>query len=115
MFQGRMGLVSSAILAMLIKFFSVIFEIIVPKLVDFENHKYQEDYFNSYVWKLFLFDYVNNYSAFFFLTMTKAECSEDTSEHECSGKTLLVLRQQVSRTLGVLVLCSIVEVIYGIC
>jgi hypothetical protein len=85
MFTGRMGLVSSALLALIIKFFSVVFEMVAPILVNFENHKYQADYFDSYVWKLFLFDYVNNYSAFFFLTVTRAECPPNASDYECNG------------------------------
>merc|ERR1740138_455224 len=105
-----MGLVSSAILAVMIKVFSSAFEAVVPLLVDFENHKFQGDYFNSYLWKLFLFDYVNNYSAFFFLTLTKAECSPAVSEHDCSGRTLATLRNSVTQTLLILVVVAILQV-----
>jgi hypothetical protein len=114
MFQGNMGRVSAMILALMVKVFQFIFQYLVQLLVDFENHKFPEDWFNSYLWKLFLFEYVNNYSAFFFLTISNAgpdDSCAPTNQGECSARTLLVLRSQVSTTLLVLAVCSVAQVI----
>jgi hypothetical protein len=68
-FEGRMGTVASILLAVQIKIFGAIFHFIAVKITNYENHKYGDDYYNSFLWKLFLFEFVNNYSAFFFLTL----------------------------------------------
>eukprot|EP00418_Pyrodinium_bahamense_P084332 CAMPEP_0179070124 /NCGR_PEP_ID=MMETSP0796-20121207/30859_1 /TAXON_ID=73915 /ORGANISM="Pyrodinium bahamense, Strain pbaha01" /LENGTH=276 /DNA_ID=CAMNT_0020767207 /DNA_START=254 /DNA_END=1085 /DNA_ORIENTATION=- len=44
----------------------------VPILTDFENHKYPDEYHDSLLWKLFAFDFVNNYCAFFSITIRHA-------------------------------------------
>lgn len=112
MFEGKMGPVSAIILSVIIKVFQIIFQLLVKQLVEFENHKFAEDYFNSYLWKLFLFEYVNNYSAFFFMTLRGADmsfCQGDPAT--CKIKTLQLLRSQVSMTMIVLVICSVLQVI----
>jgi hypothetical protein len=76
-------------------------------LTEYENQKYQDDFHDSLLWKLFMFEFVNNYSAFFFLTVwgkwRGLECPYD----DC----LFSLRQQLATTLLVLCGCTIVEVI----
>jgi hypothetical protein len=112
MFEGKMGPVSAVILSLMIKVFQMIFHALVNYLVEFENHKFHEDYFNSYLWKLFVFEYVNNYSAFFFLTISNADesrCQGDPAA--CKIQTLQLLRSQVSMTMIVLIICSVIQVV----
>jgi hypothetical protein len=99
-------------LSVAIQVFQIIFHALAHVLVEFENHKFHEDYFNSYLWKLFVFEYINNYSAFFFLTLSNSDtslCQGDPAS--CKIATLKLLRSQVSMTLFILIICSIVQVI----
>lgn len=103
LFQHRPARIMPWVLTFMIKIFQCIFQFVVKGLTDFENHKFQEDYFNSYLWKLFLFEFVNNYSAFFFLTIKNSWMEEGTNGLEEPQK-------QVSMTLMLLALCSIMQV-----
>jgi hypothetical protein len=103
LFQGRPTTIVPWVLTIMIKIFQYIFQFVVKGLTDFENHKFQEDYFNSYLWKLFLFEFVNNYSAFFFLTIKNSW--DPTSENGLAEP-----QAQVSMTLMLLAVCSIMQV-----
>ncbi len=43
----------------MIKIFEVIFRAIVPWLTDIENDKFQNDYYDSYLSKIYIFFFVN--------------------------------------------------------
>lgn len=104
-FSSEKSVVSSIILAGTMKVFEVVFKGVSKKLTDFENHKYEDDYYNSYIWKAFLFEFVNNYSAFFFITV-----SHEKDSRKCaSGDCLADLRSLLSMALAVLSVCSLVQ------
>jgi hypothetical protein len=107
-FEGKMNLYSSILLAVMIKLFGIIFRSMAILLTDYENHKFQDDYHNNLLWKLFLFEFVNNYSAFFFLTLWGKWKDADCVQGDC----LYVLRFQLATTLTILILCSIVQVFF---
>lgn len=104
MFDGKMGLVSSLILSLGIKIFEFTFQHLATKLTEYENHKYDCDFHDSLLWKLFLFSFVNNYSAFFFMTIRNAW-------RGCLDECLEVSRNQVTLTLIVLGICSVVQML----
>jgi hypothetical protein len=97
------------VLVINIKIFQTIFRFLTRWLTNFENHKMHEDYFNSYLWKLFLFEFVNNYSAFFFITVRNSWLKEE----ECpEGDCLHEAQMQVTMTLCLLTICSLMQVPY---
>merc|ERR1719313_2659638 len=57
--------------------FLFIFTAVMEVLVSWENHKYSQDKFRSYVWKKAIFESVNNYSAFIFLAVHQAPILDD--------------------------------------
>merc|ERR1719161_3491402 len=96
-------MIMPVVLAMVIKALQFVFGFVVRFLTDFENHKYQIDYFDSYLWKLFVFEFVNNYSAFFFLTIKN--CQDPDVEDGLAQP-----QAQVSMTLLLLAICSVIQV-----
>jgi len=105
-FEGKMGTVASVLLAVQIKVFGAIFHWIAVKITNYENHKFQDDYYNSFLWKLFLFEFVNNYSAFFFMTCWGKWRKLDP---DCpGGDCLAVLRVQLATTFAVMCVFSII-------
>jgi len=103
-FDGKMGLVSSLMLSIQIKVFELVFTMLARYLTESENHKYEADYHNSLLWKLFLFNFVNNYCAFFFMTVRNAWMG-------CLDECLVVLRKQVAMCLSILGVCSILQML----
>jgi len=107
-FEGKVGIVSAVMLSLQIKVFEFIFHTMVPILTDFENHKYPDEYHDSLLWKLFAFDFVNNYCAFFSITIRHAWVGNSgCDDTDC----LFVLRRQVSVTLSILCVCSIASML----
>jgi hypothetical protein len=76
--EGAMSMVATMFLTIMIKVFEACYNAIVPILIDLENHKYQSTYVDSYIWKLFLFRFVNSFGAFMYLAakqkFTKVGC-----------------------------------------
>jgi len=105
-FDGKMGLVSSVMLSIQIKVFELLFTFLATYLTEYENHKYEADYHNSLLWKIFLFNFVNNYSAFFFMTVRNAYMG-------CLDECLEILRKQVTMCLLVLGVCSIAQMLFA--
>jgi len=69
LYDGHMDIVASICLALMIQVFTLLFNSIVDVMNNFENHKYQADYYSSYLRKLFIFQFVNQFSAFFFIAV----------------------------------------------
>merc|ERR1719409_103350 len=101
-FMEDQSVTTSILLACMMKVFEVVFKVVVKLLNDFENHKYEDDYYNSYIWKSFLFEFVNNYSAFFFITVAHEKDSRKCTNGDC----LADLRALLSIALVVRSLCS---------
>lgn len=106
-FEGQMGLVSSVMLSLQIKVFEAIFNKLVQVMTDYENHQFPDQYHDSLLWKLFLFGFVNNYCAFFCITIRHAWTKESCNGGDC----MYVLRWQVSVTLCILCMCSIAQML----
>jgi hypothetical protein len=104
-FEGKMGTVASVLLAVQIKVFGAIFNWIAVKITNYENHKYQDGYYNSFLWKLFLFEFVNNYSAFFFMVLWGKWRNIDV---DFPADSLTMLRKQLATTLAVICVFAVV-------
>lgn len=88
-FQGRLTPVSTLSLMLQIKLFEFAWNAITPALTEFENHKYQFSFYNSYLWKNFIFQAVNTYSAYFYIAVKL-----QNSEVGCpDGSCLTMLRR----------------------
>jgi hypothetical protein len=72
-----------------IKLFEFGWNAITPILAEFENHKYQYSFYNSYLWKNFMFQAVNSYASFFYIAFKLQH-----SEAGCpDGSCLALLRR----------------------
>jgi len=107
LFADRMNLVAAVCLSIQIKIFEVVFNHLVDDVTDFENHKWAAHHYNSYLWKMFLFQAVNNYSAFLFLAVKQAHTHGGCGEEGC----LHVVNAQLSMTIFLLALCRLFQVI----
>jgi hypothetical protein len=91
LYEGRMTIAVVLVVSLQIKVFEYIWNVIAPVLAEFENHKYQNDYYDSYLWKHFLFQAVNSYCAFFYMAMNLRFTPRGCPPGGC----LRVLRQQL--------------------
>lgn len=107
-FEGNMGVVASMCLTLQIKVFEAVFCGVVSVLTNWENHKFQSTFYDSHLWKQFLFQSVNNYSAFFYLAVKQRYAEQGCSS---AAKCLEVLRWQLIMIQLVLSVSCIAEVI----
>jgi len=109
LFSGRMNLAASICQAIMIQVFTQIYNVMAEKLTLAENHKYQDDFYSSYLKKMFIFQLVNQYSAFFYMAVkqqfTPAGCPND----DCVG----LIQQSLPVTLLVLSVMGFVQVLVG--
>jgi len=103
------SLIASSTLSVMIKVFELIYGRIVRFLTDLENHKHEDSYYDSYLWKQFLFQTVNRYAPFFYLAINQKYSAQGCPKDGC----LSYLRSQLVITLALLSLFQLVEVIYG--
>merc|ERR1719382_450556 len=106
-FQDDMNVVASVVLALTITVCSMLYNVLVPILTDWENHKYQSSYYNSVLWKQFLFQSVNRYFAFFQLAVKQWYTPTGCPAQGC----LSVIRDQLVSTLLILSIMRIVQVV----
>jgi len=106
LYDGHMDIVASICLALMIQVFTLLFNTIVSAMNDFENHKYQTDYYSSYLKKLFIFQFVNQFSAFFFIAIKQQYTDFGCPNSDC----IMLLRNQLSMTLCLLVIMRIFQV-----
>jgi hypothetical protein len=103
-FEGRFNLLASICLTIQIKIFELIYNKVSLVLNDFENHKYTSDYYDSLLWKRFMFGFVNSYWAFFYIAV-----KQRFTERGCrAGGCFVDLRNQLRMTLIILTVLSIV-------
>lgn len=81
-FSNNMNMVASLMLSAQIFVFDKICAYVVRGLADWENHQYEESYFDSYTSKMFLFDCINHYLPFIYLGLRQellmfGNCGED--------------------------------------
>ena len=53
----------------MIQIFTLIYNWMAPELTRAENHKYQDAYYDSYLKKMFIFQFINQYSAMLFIAV----------------------------------------------
>eukprot|EP00929_Paragymnodinium_shiwhaense_P064970 TRINITY_DN32620_c0_g1_i1.p1 TRINITY_DN32620_c0_g1~~TRINITY_DN32620_c0_g1_i1.p1 ORF type:complete len:963 (+),score=171.74 TRINITY_DN32620_c0_g1_i1:78-2966(+) len=111
MFGGQLGLISSICLSIQIKVFEFLFNHIVPTLLQWENHRFHSSYYNSYLWKQFAFQFVNNYAAFFYIAIKQRHSSDGCPEGGC----LAMLRMQLTIIQIVLSLSALAEILIKAC
>jgi hypothetical protein len=109
-YGGRINVTASVLISLQIKVFEAAWNNMAPGLTEFENHKYPNDFFNSYLLKSFLFQAVNSYSAFFYTAMnlrfTEGGCP--------AGGCLPLLRRQLILIQIILSVTHVASVVIGV-
>jgi hypothetical protein len=82
-FKGRLTILSGMLVVIQLKLFEVIWNALTPVLTEFENHKYHSTYYDSYIWKNFAFQFVNNSSLFFFIAIKLENSAEGCPGGSC--------------------------------
>jgi hypothetical protein len=100
--QGNLDLVESIWLSFIVKISELLYNRLSARLVEMENHKYEQDYHDSWVWQQFLFQAVNNYWPCICVPV-----SQIVSGHCPEAGCFLTLQRQVSVLVGILLACSI--------
>lgn len=90
----------------MIQIFQFVYNAVAEISTKMENHKYQVDFYSSYLMKLFIFQFVNQFSAFFFIAVKQKHTKWGCPDDDCMG----LLRMQLSVTLTVISLLQIVAV-----
>jgi len=100
--RGDLDLVASLWLSIIVKISELLYNALSARLVEMENHKYDQDYHDSWVWGQFLFQAVNNY-----WPCVSVAFSQLVSGHCPEAGCFLALQRQVSMLVGILLACSI--------
>ncbi|CAK0838963.1 unnamed protein product [Prorocentrum cordatum] len=91
-FSHDMNMVASLILSVQIAVLDKVCAYVVRGLTDWENHKFQDAYFDSFISKMFLFQCVNHYLPFIYLGVRQ----EFLMHGNCGEEVCLsVLRKQL--------------------
>lgn len=103
MFEGRLNLLASLCLTIQIKIFELVYNKLSLVCNEFENHKYANDFYDSLLWKRFLFGFVNSYWAFFYIAVKQ----RFTTRGCRAGGCFVDLRNQLRMTLIILCLITV--------
>jgi hypothetical protein len=106
-FAGSKSLAAPIIQALMIQVFTQIFNWMAEALTIAENHKFQRDFYNSYLCKMFIFQLVNQYSAFLYTAVKQQFDKRGCPEAGC----VEALRMALPPTLAVLAFLRIVQVV----
>ena len=106
-FHGHVTLTGSIMLAVQIKLFELIFHSMAMCLTHYENHQFQQEWYDSFLWKKFAFYSVNSYYPFFYLTVIQGA----VHGRNISFEWVRLLRLKLVVTIAVLTLFRIVEVV----
>lgn len=106
-FDGRMNLFAGVMLSVQIKVFEILFNSLSVWMTNWENHKFQVEYFNNLLWKQFLFGFVNNYWVFLYLAFKQRHTEAGCPMNDC----MLLMRRQLVIVMLILALARIGEVI----
>lgn len=88
------SLIASVLNAMQIQFFNLLYQKIVVKLTNNENHRTDTLYEDSMIVKLFAFQFINSYSSFFFLAfiatyLPKPDGAEEEDIGQCAASNCM--------------------------
>jgi len=111
LWQGRMPIGAILVQAGIVQVSTAIFNWMAEALTTAENHKYQEHYYNSYLYKMFLFQVGNQYSPYFYIAMKQQFTARGCQSGDCIG----VIRSQLPGVLGCLAALRVVQVVYATC
>lgn len=96
-FADNMSAAASIVLAVSIQIYQFFYSLFVPMLVEWENHKYEATYYDRIVFMQVVFQFVNNYTAFAYLTVT-------------GNFTVAIMREQLQSSLLILTLSRVATV-----
>jgi len=74
-----------------IKFMSVIYSFIAVWLTNFENHERRSWYDGSLSIKIIFFEFINNYSALYYIAFLKGPYGEGCQDNNCFGELTIQL------------------------
>jgi len=106
LFKGRMGIVASLAQAIMIFIFTSIYNWMAEALTLAENHKHQGEFYSSYLKKMFIFQLVNQYSAFFYMAVRQQFTQGGCQDDDCVGQ----INKALPVTLTILALMQILQV-----
>lgn len=109
LFSGRMNLAASICQAIMVQVFTQIFNVMAEGLTVAENHKFQDDFYTSYLVKMFVFQLVNQYSAFFYMAVKQQFSPKGCPDDDCVG----LIQASLPMTLAVLAVLQFVQVFVG--
>jgi len=109
---GDLKPIASIILAVIVMVFTNVFNFMAEAMTIAENHKYQSDYYDSYLKKMFLSNFINQYSAFFYIAvkqqfMPNGCLTIDGIPDNCTG----MIQRQLPITLASLAVMRLVQVV----
>eukprot|EP00747_Dinoflagellata_sp_TGD_P090857 gnl/TRDRNA2_/TRDRNA2_164860_c0_seq5.p1 gnl/TRDRNA2_/TRDRNA2_164860_c0~~gnl/TRDRNA2_/TRDRNA2_164860_c0_seq5.p1 ORF type:complete len:986 (-),score=182.33 gnl/TRDRNA2_/TRDRNA2_164860_c0_seq5:151-3108(-) len=104
--NGKLSLEANIVLTILIKTFEFVYNLMATALTDFENHKYQSGYYNSYLWKQIFFQSVNYYMPFIYLAVMQRRHEAGCPKEGCTA----ALRVSLTITLVIICACRLAEV-----
>merc|ERR1719498_1516208 len=78
-------------------------------LTEKENHKFQQDFYNSFLTKVCVFQFINQYSIYFFMAIKQRHTSMGCENNDC----LTMLRLQLSMTLCCIIAVDMAQVAFG--
>jgi hypothetical protein len=105
--DGRLTLGATIVQAIMVQVFTQIYNVMAEQLTLAENHQFQTDYYNSYLKKLFVFQFVNQYCAFFYIGVKQQATELGCVDDDCVG----MIKTQLPTTLAVLALMRVVQVV----
>jgi len=107
LFAGKMTITASVIQAIMIQIFTQIYNWMAEALTLAENHKFQTNFYTSYLKKMFIFQLVNQYSAFFYIAVKQQFTPKGCPDDDCIG----LIKSALPVTLSILAVMQIVQVL----
>jgi len=99
---GHLTMTASFCLSAMVKTFELMYNALSAKLIEMENHKFDQDFHDAWVWQQFMFQAVNSYWPCMSIALSQA-ISEQCPEIGCFES----MRKQVSTLVVILIACSI--------
>eukprot|EP00747_Dinoflagellata_sp_TGD_P090856 gnl/TRDRNA2_/TRDRNA2_164860_c0_seq4.p1 gnl/TRDRNA2_/TRDRNA2_164860_c0~~gnl/TRDRNA2_/TRDRNA2_164860_c0_seq4.p1 ORF type:complete len:962 (-),score=158.54 gnl/TRDRNA2_/TRDRNA2_164860_c0_seq4:151-3036(-) len=104
--NGQMSITAAVVLAMQIKVFELVYNLLAEALTNFENHRFSTSYYNSYLWKQIFFQSVNYYMPFIYLAVMQRRHEAGCPKEGCTA----ALRVSLTITLVIICACRLAEV-----
>jgi hypothetical protein len=82
-FGAELTLTSGVLLVIFQLTLGVIWDFLTPILTEFENHKHQHAFYDSYIWKNFALQAVNSYASYIYISVKLMHSQEGCSDGSC--------------------------------